>query len=313
VWLVLAVILTALHFPYDTDADSRSSESSSASADSGRDSAKFYEVAYLDQKEERGMDYEATAKAAAQTYRIEEQVKHFVAAHDLAAKRVLEVGSGRGYLQDVVDDYTGLDISPSVAHYYHKRFIVGSATHMPFEADSFDAAWSVWVLEHIPTPEKALEEMRRVIKNNGLLWLYVAWNVPTWTADGFSVRPYTDFNWRGKIVKASLPVRRSTWFRVSYIIPTRAIRWGQYGLSGNDTHLHFRALDPNYETYWENDADAAISLDGFETYLWFRSRGDVCLNCGSPGKELGKLTNPLIIRIQKERQDRALRSKARSD
>jgi hypothetical protein len=71
VWLVLAVILTALHFPYDTDADTRSSESSSASADSGRDSAKFYEVAYLDQKEERGMDYEATAKAAAQTYRIE--------------------------------------------------------------------------------------------------------------------------------------------------------------------------------------------------------------------------------------------------
>jgi hypothetical protein len=31
--------------------------------------------------------------------------------YGLAGKRVLEVGSGRGYLQDIVAGYTGLDIS----------------------------------------------------------------------------------------------------------------------------------------------------------------------------------------------------------
>jgi hypothetical protein len=41
---------------------------------------------------------------------------------------VLEIGSGRGYLQDVAQNYTGLDISPSVARFYHKKFVLGSAT-----------------------------------------------------------------------------------------------------------------------------------------------------------------------------------------
>jgi SAM-dependent methyltransferase len=310
VWLVLALIITGLHFPYDTDSSFKSSESSTSDG-SKRDSAQYYEVAYSDQKEQSGVDYETTAAAAAKTYRIEEQVKAFAATYNLANKRVLEVGSGRGYLQDVVNDYTGLDLSPSVAHHYHKRFIVGSATEMPFEENSFDAAWTVWVFEHIPTPQKGFEEMRRVVKNDGLLWVYVAWNVPTWTPDGFSVRPYKDFNWKGKIVKASLPVRRSPLFAASYIFPTRAIRWAQYNISGNTTPLHFRALDPNYDVYWEPDSDAAISLDAFETYLWFRSRGDVCLNCGSTGTEFGKLTNPLIFRVQKENQDPTLRANAK--
>src|SRR5262245_45610247 len=49
----------------------------------------------------------------------------------------------------------------TAARHYHKRFVHGTATAMPFEENTFDAIWTVWVLEHIPNPETALSEMRR--------------------------------------------------------------------------------------------------------------------------------------------------------
>ena len=82
-------------------------------------------------------------------------------------KRFLEIGSGRGALQDVVNDYTGLDYSSEVKRYYHKSFVNGSATEMPFADNEFDVTWSYAVWEHIPDPEKALEETVRVLKDKG--------------------------------------------------------------------------------------------------------------------------------------------------
>ena len=96
---------------------------------------------------------------AAKHSKIEEQILDFVADNYLAGKKILEVGSGRGYLH-VVEDYTGLDLSPSVSRFNHKPFVVGSATEMPFDDATYAAAWTVWVLEHIPQPEKALSEIR---------------------------------------------------------------------------------------------------------------------------------------------------------
>jgi SAM-dependent methyltransferase len=150
---------------------------------------------------------------------------------------------------------------------------------MPFADSSFDGIWSIWVLEHIPEPERALREMRRVLKPGGVLLLAVAWNCAPWGADGFDARPYSDFNWRGKLVKASIPMRTSPYFVMSYGLPTRGIRWLHYQLSGQSTRLRFRRLEPNYDIYWQSDSDAAVSLGRYETYLWFRARGDECLNC----------------------------------
>lgn len=290
--LPLIVILTLLRFPYDTD------KSLSASPQIQR-TGEFYEAAYnTDKTQNRGLDYEEVAQAAAEFYGIEEHVSQFADVYGLHNKKILEVGSGRGYLQDIVGDYTGLDLSPSVAGHYHKPFVVGSATQMPFESDSFDAIWTVWVLEHISEPEKALMEMRRVLKPSGVLFLYVAWNCSPWAAEGFDVRPYGDFNWRGKLVKASLVVRQSGLYMAGGLYPARAIRWLQYGLGIGDD-LHYRALNPNYQTYWQPDSDAAVSLDSFETYLWFKKEGDTCMNCTGAFHEWGVVRNPLILKINK--------------
>ncbi len=55
--------------------------------------------------------YEALGRLNAATFHIKDDIREFVAQNHLANAHVLEVGSGEGTLQDMVEDYTGLDIS----------------------------------------------------------------------------------------------------------------------------------------------------------------------------------------------------------
>jgi SAM-dependent methyltransferase len=204
-------------------------------------------------------------------------------------------------LQDVVDDYTGLDISGNARRYYHKPFVEASATDMPFPDDSFDAVWSIWVLEHIPSPERALSEMRRVVRDGGTIFLWPAWSCPTWLAEGYEVRPYKNFDLRGKLVKASVAIRSSRAYRLLYRRQVQAMRWASVRLSGGPSRLHFVRLRPNYSTYWQPDADAAVSVSFHEVRLWFTSRGDACTNCPSELQMAGWTAAPdqMVIRVRK--------------
>ena len=59
------------------------------------------------------------------------------------------------------------------------RFIYGDILKLPFPAKSFDTIWCIAILHHLPTEklrEKALVEMKRVLKKNGVLMITV-WNL----------------------------------------------------------------------------------------------------------------------------------------
>lgn len=229
----------------------------------------------------------------------EDHIRAFVSEYNLHDKRVLDIGSGQGALQDLVADFTGLDIASTAARFYHKPFIVGSATELPFPDDSFDAVWTIDVLEHVPHPEKALSEIRRVLRPGGYLFLHAAWDVRSWAAGGYAVRPFRDLKLKEKLIKASIPLRNSIYFRSLYVLPIRLLRLSSAVLSGKPTSFRYNELHPDYKYHWTSDSDAVNSMDAFEAILWFTSRGDKCLNHPGRLSQLLIRKNPIIFQIKK--------------
>ena len=292
------VVLVLIYFPYATDAPPSPKEFAKTVA--------FYQREYTAGKDdaiESSEEYVKTAKVAAAAWHVEEKLRQFVGEHGLQDKKALDVGAGRGYLQDVVGDYTGLDISPTASRFFHKPFVLGSATALPFPDNHFDIVWSIWVLEHIPNPEQALNEMRRVVKDGGYIYLFPTWSCTSWAADGYEVRPYSDFNLAGMLIKASIPLRASSLYRAVYTTPIRMLRYGVLSVSGSPLRFHYTRLVPNYEKYWQGDSDAVSSMDRYEALLWFASRGDECLNCRTPLRSISeRVQDPrLLIRVHKQR------------
>lgn len=293
---VMAAVLSLVFFPWSTDQPLKPEDQAKLQA--------YYAKAYEEMKtspvvEKEDTEYIRIAEQAAKDQDVVGTMAKFAEAFHLKDKKVLDVGAGRGYLQDVVDDYTGLDISPNVKRFFHKPFVLASATAMPIPDGTFDAAWSIWVLEHVPNPEAALSEMRRVVKDGGLLFLAPAWDCTPFAADGYPVRPYSDFGFGGKLVKATTPVHH--YFRSVAKAPIGLLRYAAWKSSGGTTRLHYRLLTPNYGKYWMADSDALNSLDRYELAIWFQSRGDECLNCEGSLKGWLQQNEAVMIRIHKSR------------
>lgn len=221
----------------------------------------------------------------------------FISNYNLKKQRCLEVGSGRGAFQELVADYTGIDISQSVASHYNKPFFVGSAEALPFEDNSFDVVWSITVLEHIPDPQKALEEMRRVLKPGGLLYLHPAWHCRPWICEGIPVRSYKELTLRQKWIKSTLPIRDSLIVRSALALPVRLWRIVTYRFRQSSIPLSYTPLVADYDTFWMADSDACCALDPLDVIQWFRSRGDHVLSHISQLKAFLSRSEALVVQI----------------
>lgn len=102
--------------------------------------------------------------------------------------RLLDLGCGNGrlfsFLKNEPITYVGIDNNRTILKIAKKthpktRFLYGDILKLPFPADSFDTVWCIAVLHHIPTKKlqlKALKEIKRVLKKNGILMITV-WNL----------------------------------------------------------------------------------------------------------------------------------------
>ncbi|MBN2541956.1 class I SAM-dependent methyltransferase [bacterium] len=93
-------------------------------------------------------------------------------------KKVLEVGTGTGLLQEEVEKDTdltvGIDLSEEMLHYAVQRKLhiaQADVTALPFKDCSFDVVYSFKVLPHVLEIKKAMEEIARITKSNGLMFL----------------------------------------------------------------------------------------------------------------------------------------------
>ncbi len=110
-------------------------------------------------------------------------------------KKILEIGCGLG--TDLLQfgrggaDVTGVDLTPKSIELVKKRFTlagiqvdarVADAENLPFENDTFDVVYSFGVLHHTPNTQKAIDEVRRVLKPGGkiIIMLYNRTSMHVW-------------------------------------------------------------------------------------------------------------------------------------
>lgn len=228
------------------------------------DARTFYERQYRGDKYSAGMDDREEWNS----------LDRFCEAFQLRAsgKRVLEVGSGRGAFQNIVPSWIGVDLATAAGAFARKPFLTASATALPFRSNSFDATFSIAVLEHVPNPQRALEEIARVLRPGGVAYLAPAWHCRPWAAAGLHVRPWRELTWMERMEKATIPLRESLAFRA---LPTAAFRvLRELALqAGGELDFRYRRLRPNLEFFWCADSDACNSMDPHEMIAWFLSRG----------------------------------------
>jgi len=97
--------------------------------------------------------------------------------------KILDIACGAGQFIEVLDGslgsfehITGLDLSEEIMQETRQKFdsdkfsfVTGSAMDLPFEPDSYDMVCMSKGLHHVPDPAAALNEMLRVVKQNGYL------------------------------------------------------------------------------------------------------------------------------------------------
>lgn len=209
-----------------------------------------------------------------------QELKKIIKDFNLENKKILEVGSGDGKLQDVMKDYTGLDIARNLKSLYHKPyFLIESDGSYPFSDELFDGVFTRAVFEHIPDIDKELNEMLRVLKSNGYILFNAAWQVRSWASEGYEVRPYQELNFREKLIKFSILWRDKVFFRSLFVFPRRMWRTIIYCLNLNFAKtLDYKKIKANYEKFWTPDSDACNSIDPHAMILWFMANNCRVLN-----------------------------------
>jgi len=102
----------------------------------------------------------------------------------LDKSKILDIGCWSGQLLSALGsakvDYYGLDVSEASGaiklaqnRYKNAKFVIGSGIKLPFRDNFFDIVTIFDVVEHLPvnTEKRCFMEIKRVIKNNGILLL----------------------------------------------------------------------------------------------------------------------------------------------
>lgn len=98
--------------------------------------------------------------------------------------KVLDVGCGTGKFAHSLYEFDseltidGVDLSEEMIEKAKEKlndepitFKVGDVENLPYESDTFDAITCSHSFHHYPDQKKALSEMHRVLKNNGILMI----------------------------------------------------------------------------------------------------------------------------------------------
>lgn len=115
-------------------------------------------------------------------YDLEPYILDFAKFDEGCNKDILEIGVGMGadhheWAKSMPNSLTGIDLTPAAIKHTEKRFKtfglssnihLGDAEKLDFNDSSFDMVYSFGVLHHSPKTSKAIKEVHRVLRTNGI-------------------------------------------------------------------------------------------------------------------------------------------------
>ena len=151
-----------------------------------------------------------------------------------ANPRILDVGCGTGANLKMLAAHgraEGVDISPQAVEFCHERGLesvkLGAIEQLPYENDSFELVTALDVVEHLDDDVAGLREMRRVLRHDGRLLLFVPAFMFLWgVQDDVSNhrRRYTLPRLVNAVEEAGFSVEWASYANISFFLPVLVVR-----------------------------------------------------------------------------------------
>ena len=153
---------------------------------------------------------------------------------DNSSPNILDVGCGTGANLKMLAAHgqaEGVDISPQAVEFCRERGLdsvkLGAIEHLPYESNSFDLVTALDVVEHLDDDVAGLREMRRVLRPNGRLLLFVPAFMFLWgVQDDVSNhrRRYTLPQLLKAVEAAGFSIEWSSYSNISFFLPVFLVR-----------------------------------------------------------------------------------------
>jgi SAM-dependent methyltransferase len=148
--------------------------------------------------------------------------------------RILDVGCGTGAnlkMLAACGRAEGVDISPQAVEFCRERGLdsvkLGAAEQLPYEDGSFDVVTALDVVEHLDDDVAGLREMRRVLRPDGRVLLFVPAFMFLWgVQDDVSNhrRRYTLPSLLKAVEAAGFSIEWSSYANISFFLPVLLVR-----------------------------------------------------------------------------------------
>lgn len=117
------------------------------------------------------MDYDKIANGYDELYGEEQLRKAEIISKNIKVKKndkLLDIGCGTGIASSAFDcEKIGIDSSVELLKQASMPVVEGNAEQLPFNDEEFDIIICVTAIHNFSDPEKAINEMDRVVKNDG--------------------------------------------------------------------------------------------------------------------------------------------------
>jgi SAM-dependent methyltransferase len=205
------------------------------------------------------------------------------------AVQLLDVGCGSGWSTHAFAstgyEATGIDLNPAAFEpppHPSCQLREGSATEIPFPDGAFDVVVCYQCLEHVPSPARALDEMARVCRPDGVVAVIGPNLLSPYSGFAIAARQWS---WRSLRFRRRPNMPRHPYGNtVPEVVAFGLLRGIQLSAKLVQRTPHFTMREPDTRPPFHGDNDACYMCNPTDLISYFRGRGFQIERRGKPGR-----------------------------